>query len=205
MSLNLLKLEVGPWPMNSYIISCPETNKCAIIDPGADAKKILKAVDRFKVEYILITHGHADHVGALENIRKMTGAQVCAHSEDAAHFKIDTDLILFEGDEIEIGSYGVKIHHTPGHTEGQISYDLLDGRIIVGDTIFVGGPGKTFSSNGFTVTMETMQNIVFNWADETKFFPGHGPAGMIGIERPAFDRFVDSGWEKDLFGDVAWD
>ena len=74
----------------------------------------------------------------------------------------------------------------------------------MGDTVFVGGPGRTWSPADFTVTMQTMQNIVFQWSDETKFFPGHGPSGIIGKERPAFEAFTARGWSDDLEGDVSW-
>jgi glyoxylase-like metal-dependent hydrolase (beta-lactamase superfamily II) len=83
--------------------------------------------------------------------------------------------------------------------------DLGDGRILVGDTIFVGGPGKTWSSDEFATTMRTMQEIVFKWPDETRFYPGHGPSGTIGAERPAFESFVARGWSSKLYGDVTWE
>ena len=83
--------------------------------------------------------------------------------------------------------------------------DLGDRRILVGDTIFVGGPGKTWSAQEFSTTMRTMQEIVFAWPDETRFYPGHGPSGVIGTERPAFERFVARGWSPKLHGDVTWE
>ena len=94
--------------------------------------------------------------------------------------------------------------HAPGHTPGMTCFDLGDGRIIVGDTVFVGGPGKTWSSEEFTQQMKTMQEIIFAWSDKTEFFPGHGPNGIIGNERPAFEAFLKRGWSPDLFGDVTW-
>jgi glyoxylase-like metal-dependent hydrolase (beta-lactamase superfamily II) len=81
---------------------------------------------------------------------------------------------------------------------------LFDQRALVGDTIFVGGPGRTGSPEDFALTMRTMRDVVFAWPDEMEFFPGHGPSGRIGIERPAFEAFVHRGWPADLQGDVAW-
>jgi glyoxylase-like metal-dependent hydrolase (beta-lactamase superfamily II) len=204
MPLDLLKLEVGPWPMNSYIVCCRETKECAVIDPGADAKKILNAVSGLNIKFILITHGHADHIGALKEVGEKTGALICAHPENAARFKIDTDLELSDGDELRIGTYLLRTIHTPGHTAGQVCFDLLDGRIMVGDTVFAGGPGKTWSAEDFETTMENMQKIVFKWSDDTRFYPGHGPAGIIGEEWPAYEDFAAKGWKKGLFGDVSW-
>lgn len=98
----------------------------------------------------------------------------------------------------------MKVIHAPGHTPGQVCFDLEDDRIVVGDTVFVNGPGATRSPEDFGVTMNTMQNIVFKWPDATEFFPGHGPDGKIGDERDAFEAFTARGWPADLKGDVTW-
>ncbi len=82
-------------------------------------------------------------------------------------------------------------------------FDLGDGRVLVGDTVFRGGPGKTWSAEDFTRQMQTMQEIVFAWPDETLFFPGHGECGRIGDERPLFEAFLRRGWPPGLFGDVT--
>jgi len=204
MAAELKKLTLGPWPMNSYIVTCSETNVCAIIDPGADSERILKSIGSNRVEAILLTHGHADHVGALEEIKSSTSAPVCINPLDAEHFKLEYDKSIHDGDSIFIGNLEIIAVHTPGHTPGQTSFDLRDGRIIVGDTIFVGGPGRTWSTRDFKTTMKTMQDIVFNWPNETEFFPGHGPSGKIGIERTSFMLFVEKGWQENLYGDVTW-
>lgn len=204
MSFMLKKLSLGPWPMNGYVLVCEETLTSAIIDPGEDAKKILDAVKDTQVAAILITHGHHDHVGALEEIKQATQASVYMHKKDADHFGLEFDVEVNDGDEINIGNQKVSVIYTPGHTQGQVCYDLGDGRILVGDTVFVGGPGKTWSPDDFSTTMWTMQQIVFEWPDETQFFPGHGPSGTIGEERPAFSAFAAKGWPEDLDGDVTW-
>jgi glyoxylase-like metal-dependent hydrolase (beta-lactamase superfamily II) len=81
---------------------------------------------------------------------------------------------------------------------------LPDGRAIVGDTIFQGGPGKTWSPQEFQTTLATMQQIVFQWPDETVCYPGHGPAFRLGDERPAFEAFLSRAHPADLCGDVTW-
>ena len=204
MTLELIKIEVGPWPMNSYVVKDHITKEAAIIDPGAEGKKIIKAVDGYIVKFILITHGHGDHVSALRVVREETKALVCAHSEDNSRFDLGADLILMDGDTLGIGDHSVKVIHIPGHTAGQLCYDLLDGRIVSGDTIFAGGPGKTWSAEDFELSMMNLNEIVFNWPDETRFFPGHGPSSTIGVERPGYESFVERGWKKRLFGDVTW-
>jgi len=204
MSTKLIRLEVGPWPMNCYFVVCLETNQAAIVDPGADSELILSNIEDLDVRAILLTHGHADHVGALEQIKRETGAQVMISPLDAAHFKLNYDAPINHRDTIKLGNQILTAIHTPGHTPGQTCFDLGDGRKIVGDTIFVGGPGRTWSPKDFSTTMETMAAIVFQWPDDTIFFPGHGPSGTIGKERPYFEQFLRKGWSKKLYGDVTW-
>jgi glyoxylase-like metal-dependent hydrolase (beta-lactamase superfamily II) len=205
MSANLIIQAVGPWPMNCYIVICETTRVSAIIDPGADAETILAQTTGTRVEHILITHGHPDHLGALAEIKMVTGAPIYIRPADAQKFGVAFDIPLQDGQHIAVGALRLRAIHTPGHTPGATCFDLGDGRVIVGDTIFVGGPGKTWSPKEFAAQMHTLQTIVFTWPDETVFYPGHGPAGKIGIERPAFEAFTAHGWPADLFGDVTWE
>jgi glyoxylase-like metal-dependent hydrolase (beta-lactamase superfamily II) len=195
---------VGPWPMNTYVLICEDTQTSAIIDPGAEADTILELAKGTTVEAILLTHGHGDHIMVLDEVKESTGAPVHLHPKDAAHFELSYDVPIQGGQSIPIGNLNLNVIHTPGHTPGQCCFDLGDGRIIVGDTVFVGGPGRTGSPDDFTLTMQTMEQIVFQWSDGTEFFPGHGPSGKIGDERAAFEAFVTRGWPDDLEGDVTW-
>lgn len=204
MTLRLLQKNVGPWPMHTYLLVCPDTQKSAIVDPGADGEKILELAAGTSIEKILITHGHFDHVGALDFVKAATNAPVYIHPADGEKFAIQYEQPLDHKMELRLGDHRIIALHTPGHTPGMTSFDLLDGRVLVGDTIFVGGPGKTWSPEEFRITMQTMQKIVFAWPDRTEFFPGHGPSGKIGIERPAYDAFRIRGWSDTLFGDVTW-
>jgi glyoxylase-like metal-dependent hydrolase (beta-lactamase superfamily II) len=201
----LKQLTLGPWPMNGYILTCEQTQTSAIVDPGADAGKILKAVNGTQVAAILLTHGHRDHVGALDEVKQATQAPVYLHPADADHFDLTFDREANHGDSIQIGEQTLKVIYTPGHTPGQVCYDLGDGRVLVGDTVFVNGPGATASPDDFATTMWTIQQTVFDWPDETEFFPGHGPSGTIGMERPRFEAFVARGWPSELHGDVTWE
>ena len=138
-------------------------------------------------------------------MKQITGAPVYLHPLDAEKFKLNFDHPLDKNIILKIGNLTLTTIHTPGHTPGQICFNLGKGRIIVGDTVFVGGPGKTWSPEDFSITMKNMQEIVFQWPDETQFFPGHGPSGHIGKERAAFEAFVAQGWSPDLYGDVTWE
>jgi glyoxylase-like metal-dependent hydrolase (beta-lactamase superfamily II) len=205
MPAKLLKKEVGPWPMNTYLIVDEKTGASAIVDPGAEADEILALAAGTRVEKILITHGHFDHVDALDEVKSATGAPVYLHPAEAEKFGLQYDVPLSHDRSIPVGDLQVRTIHTPGHTPGMTCFDLGDGRVIVGDTIFVGGPGKTWSPEEFAATMRTMKAVVFQWPDETTFYPGHGPSGKIGEERPSFESFVARGWPAGLYGDVTWE
>jgi glyoxylase-like metal-dependent hydrolase (beta-lactamase superfamily II) len=197
--------------MNGYIIHSLITNEVAVVDPGADPDKIMAEIASSACTSILITHGHNDHVGALDEIKAQTGAPVYLHPDDASRFGMNYDYPLFDGVKIDLGTEEIIAIHAPGHTPGQTCFrlDPLDdpagARILVGDTIFVGGPGHTNTADEFRTTMDTMQQVVFAWPNRTRFYPGHGPKGLIGKERPAFNRFVIHGWSPDLHGDVTWE
>ena len=127
MTLKLIMLEVGPWPMNAYILVDEESNTSAIVDPGADAKRILSSLEGTQVAAIMVTHGHADHVGALDEIKSATHAPVFMNPIDAGGFNLHFDQALQDGQLISIGNQQLRAIHTPGHTPGQTSLDLVMG------------------------------------------------------------------------------
>ena len=196
--------QVGPCPMNTYLIVCEETGASVIVDPGADADEILENARGTKVEKILLTHAHADHVGALEEVKAATGVPVYLHPADAEAFSVPYDIPLADGDVIPVGNLRLQVIHTPGHTPGATCFDLGDRRVIVGDALFVGGPGATSDPEAFLLTMQNMQKNFFTWPDDTIFYPGHGPSGRIGDERSDYEEFVKRGWPDHLCGDVTW-
>ncbi len=204
MMAKLLSKSVGPWPMTTYVVICEDTGTSAIIDPGADAGDILALAQGTRIEKILLTHAHPDHIGALAEVKSGSGAPVYLHPAEGQDFGVGFDVPLADGDVVEVGSLRIRAIHTPGHTPGITCFDIGQNRVVVGDTIFVGGPGKTWSAEDFATTMHTLQTIVFAWPDELEFYPGHGPSGRIGEERPAFQAFVARGWAPELHGDVTW-
>ena len=205
MKAKLISRRVGPYSMNTYAVLDERKKTSAIIDPGGEPDVIMDMVAGYHVVMILITHGHSDHISDLETIRQNTKAPVYIHPSDGNLYGVSDFEPLFDGQRLSIGDLRVKVIHVPGHTPGQCCFDLGDGRILVGDAIFVGGPGRTASPDDFKTTMESMKNIVFKWADQTTFYPGHGPFGTIGQERPAFENFVHLGWTPRTHGDITWD
>ena len=203
MFLELEHLEVGPWPMNCYLVRCPVTGEVAIVDPGADSEAILAAIGPSRVCCILLTHGHADHIGALEAVRKITGAPLGVHPADAEAFSLQVDFALKDGMEVPVGQGRVQVAHVPGHTPGSV-FLRLNGCAIVGDAIFPGGPGHTASPEALSLSLESLGRTVFAWPDSTELHPGHGGPTTVGAERSAFECFVTADRPVDLHGDVTW-
>ena len=203
MSLQLQRLEVGPWPVNCYLLRCLQTDQVAIVDPGADAEIILAAVGEVPVCCILLTHAHPDHIGALEAVRQATGVPVGLHPADAEAFGVEADFPLLDSAEVEIGRGRVTIAHVPGHTPGSVCLRLSE-QVLVGDTIFPGGPGYTASPEALAQSLVSLGQTVFAWPDETELYPGHGTHTTVGAERAAFEAFLTADHPPDLCGDVAW-
>jgi len=202
--LILRQAEVGPWPMNAYALICPNTKEGLLIDPGADPELLAGLLEGSKPTAILLTHSHPDHVGALDEMRRRLGVPVLAF--DGPHL-VDpqADRCFVDGDRISVGDHQLRVGHAPGHIEDQVCLYLEhDTRAIVGDTIFDGGPGRTWSTEGFRTTLETLRRLVLPWPDETICYPGHGPSFRLGDRRAAIEAFLDRE-HGNFFGDATWD
>jgi glyoxylase-like metal-dependent hydrolase (beta-lactamase superfamily II) len=189
--------------MNCYLLRCPDSGQVAIVDPGADSGTIQAATEEALVRCVLLTHGHPDHVGALDDLRRALGAPVGIHPEDAQAFDIQADFPLLHGMEVEIGRGRVTVDHVPGHTPGSVCF-RLNGQVVAGDAVFPGGPGHTMSPEALAQSLASLGRTVFTWPDATELYPGHGGFTTVGAERQAFERFVAADHPPGLCGDVAW-
>jgi hydroxyacylglutathione hydrolase len=207
IELTFVTRQVGPWGMNTYALICPDTNISVLIDPGADPEILLEMLHDSQPAAILLTHTHMDHVGALDEMVAQLNVPLMANDgPHEPHGKlVNADYWLRGGDTVQVGNYILDVHYAPGHIGDQICFAVRnDHRIVVGDTIFDGGPGRTWSNEGFQTTLETLRNVVLPWSDETVCYPGHGPHFRLGDRRPKIEAFL----EKDhgnFFGDAVWD
>lgn len=169
----------------AYVVGDADSGTCAVIDPGWDSKAILRAADGegLRVEKILLTHAHFDHVGALMEIASETGAPVYVHASEAAELGGDLDARPTEdGTEIEIGSLKAKCLHTPGHTPGSQCF-LVDGNIFTGDTLFVDGCGRVDLPGSNPKEMLASLRRLAGLDPAITVWPGHdygGPSSTIG-------------------------
>jgi glyoxylase-like metal-dependent hydrolase (beta-lactamase superfamily II) len=190
--------------MTAYALLCPDTGQSVLIDPGAEPDTLAAMLAGSTPIAILLTHTHADHIGALAEMKGRLNVPVYLHQAEVAG-DVTADRWLADGETLRLGNHTLEVIHTPGHTPGMLTFMLPDHRAIVGDTIFQGGPGKTWSPQDFELTLETMRNVVFRWPDEMVCYPGHGPSFRLGDERPAFEAFLQRSHPADLYGDVNWE
>lgn len=197
----LKMLTVGPLQTNCYVLGDDKSKESVVIDPGGDFEEIKKYLDKLKLEvkYIILTHGHFDHTGALSQLKKATGAEILIHSADAGMLsQIDQDQPFFlesgtatcsadrtlkDGDKIQFGDNVIEVLHTPGHTPGGISL-FIDKVIFTGDTLFCGSVGRTDLPGGSSKKlMDSIKTKLLSKYDDYVIYPGHGPESTIGEER----------------------
>ena len=152
------RLKLGPYETNSYIVTCPRTGDSVLVDAPAEASEILKALKDTHPRYILITHNHMDHIGALSELKSKLRVPVGFHRLDAKGLPLQANMILEDGGKVDCGYMSLKILHTPGHTPGSLSF-LIGRYLIAGDTIFPGGPGKTRSPANLKLIIESISSI----------------------------------------------
>lgn len=204
--IDLISRSVGMWSMNAYALVCPETRQSVLIDPGAEPDTLEEMLSGTTPAAILITHAHPDHIGALDEMRRRLDVPVMAHPGTPRHPGLGSaDRWLQDGDILTLGHHRLQVHHTPGHTRDQICFAVQDCHaILVGDTLFPGGPGMTRSQRDFETTLHTLRTRVLTWSDHSICYPGHGDAFKLGEIRLAVEAFVDKD-HGSFFGHASWE
>lgn len=186
---------------NCYIIKDEESGEALVVDPGAynrRLKKLLNEQGITSLKYILLTHGHFDHISGVGDLHADFGGQVVIHKADEAclynkdeslasrfHFsqnKVKADVILDGGEELPFGNSTIKIIHTPGHTKGSVCY-FIDDIMLSGDTLFKGTVGRTDFPGGSFSEMEASLRLLKALEGDFKVYPGHDVSSSLEFER----------------------
>ena len=196
-------LELGPWGTNAYIVVCQKTRDSVIVDAPAEADTVRDRLQGTNPRYILLTHNHMDHLGALAELRTQLKIPVAVHASDTGNLPSPPEMLLNDSDIISCGNISLQVLHTPGHTPGSLCFKV--GKyLLAGDTIFPGGPGKTGSPSNFSQIMKSITEKIFTLADDTQIYPGHGDATVLKKEKEEFAVFSSRPHSPDLCGDVLW-
>lgn len=188
-------LVVGQLQTNCYLAVCPKTDQCVVIDPGDSAEFISEKIlnPGIKPKFIILTHGHFDHIMAAEELRLNFKAPILVHRDDlflvkqvqesASHWLAGKQEFLpakqvkfiKEGDQIKFGKEKLAVIHTPGHTPGSISlFNQKEKVIFCGDLVFKNGVGRTDFSYGSSENLQDSLKKIFSLPPETVIYPGHG-------------------------------
>lgn len=193
-------LIVGPIEENCHIIGDEKSGKAMVVDPGEDIDNIMKLVTQngLTVEYIICTHGHFDHVGAVGALKAKTGASVLIHKDDLEIYNAAPKLALCFGIKVEkqpapdqfiedgaiikIGDLSFRAMHSPGHSPGGIAI-YGEGIVLTGDTLFAGSIGRTDLPGSDGSLIGKSLGKLMTLPDDTIVLCGHGPSSSIGQER----------------------
>ena len=190
------KVVVGPFDNNVFVVRCRRTGIGVLIDAANEHEQLLQLCQRLGVRRVLETHGHWDHIQAVPAMRE-AGYEVAVTAADAPRLKdVGYDVFIDDAEIIEVGDLRLRAIHNPGHTEGSISFHVVDTPLLfTGDTLFPGGPGNTKLEGGdFATIIESIDNKLFTFPAETIVLPGHGLDTTIGAERPQLASWVARGW-----------
>ncbi|MCL2547397.1 MAG: MBL fold metallo-hydrolase [Oscillospiraceae bacterium] len=201
--MNILTFNANPMDQNIYL--CHDAKSAVLIDAGcsqADIAAIMQTLEQqdLTLMAILLTHGHGDHILAVQELKQRTNVAICAHAAECAILsnpawnlsgRFGTDIVIapditFEGGAtLNFGNLSFKTLHTPGHTAGGTCYyDAAGGNLFVGDTIFKGSIGRTDLPTGDEATLlQSIADKILTLSNNTNLYPGHGEATTIADEK----------------------
>ena len=170
----------------SYIIADEATKEAAVVDSSYNADEIIKVIknEKLNLKYVINTHGHSDHTAGNTELKSIFGAKLVAHKIS----KINGDVLVDDGDVLNVGKISIKIINTPGHTTDSICLLIDNQKLLTGDTLFVGECGRTDLPGGNTKSMyESLFSKLLKLNDNVEVYPGHDygikPSSTIGEEK----------------------
>jgi len=202
-----IKIEIHQVSMlstNCYFLINRDSKECAIVDPGDNAEGLEEKIRRsgYTPVVILLTHGHFDHIMAVNKLKSVFDIPVYAFKEEEEMLKdtkerlfgmvedesclvVNADKLLNDGEVLDLIGTKIKVIHTPGHSKGSCCFYLEDEKILIsGDTLFEGAVGRTDFPTGSMKEMDhSINEILMKLPDEVEVFPGHGGSTTIGMER----------------------
>jgi glyoxylase-like metal-dependent hydrolase (beta-lactamase superfamily II) len=189
------RVVVGPVENNVYIVRCRTTGDSLLIDAANEHDKLLELCQALTVRQVVETHGHWDHIQAVEAVRD-AGIDVAVTEADSGMLP-SYDQILEDRSVLQVGRLRIGTVATPGHTPGSMCFTVEGTPLLfTGDTLFPGGPGNTsFEHSDFSTIITSIEDRLFSqFGPDTMVLPGHGVGTTIGSESPHLDEWVDRGW-----------
>jgi glyoxylase-like metal-dependent hydrolase (beta-lactamase superfamily II) len=196
----IFSLDGKDYEVDNNVWLVGDDERVVVVDAPHDAGAIVEAVAGRKVEGIICTHGHNDHINAAVEVAEATGAPIALHPDDrmlwdAVHPGRPPEMELAHGDVLQMGGTLLQVWHTPGHSPGGVCLHLGEtGVLFSGDTLFQGGPGATGRSySHFPTIIESLRRLFLYMPAETIVHTGHGDSTSIGAEAPHVEEWVRRG------------
>jgi glyoxylase-like metal-dependent hydrolase (beta-lactamase superfamily II) len=203
-TLIIRKMAVGTLDNNAYLLTCRSTGAQLLVDAAADPERLgrlIRTGNRTgRLDTVVTTHRHHDHVGALAPVVAATGARTAAGAEDAPEIPVRTDQLLSHGDTIRVGINDLEVIGLRGHTPGSVALAYRGGyfgeHLFTGDSLFPGGVGATQGdAERFASLLDDVEERIFGaFGDEAWVYPGHGRDTTLGAERPHLPVWRERGW-----------
>lgn len=201
MSLKIGQMVVGYVQTNVYFVYDEEAKKAIVFDPASDGEGIYKKItdNGITISAICLTHGHFDHIWGVKALKELSGVKVYAYEEEDALLRnpeinvsaqtgrpcsIEADVLLKDGQDVEIDGLKFNVIYTPGHTHGSCCYYFEEDKILIsGDTLFYGSCGRTDLPTGNGGELDRSLKKLMELPEDVKVYPGHGDSSNIGFER----------------------